>query len=69
VFGRLGFLRGGEAYDEVQRFFHARLPPDAALFGDYHAQVVRLAKEFCRPRPLCTSCPLGGDCARVGVGR
>jgi len=67
VFGRLGLLRGGESYDEVQRFFHDRLPADAALFNDYHAQVVRLAKEFCRPRPLCGPCPLHGACARVGV--
>jgi endonuclease-3 related protein len=67
VFGRLGHLPGGETYDEVQRFFHERLPADAPLYNDYHAQIVRLAKEFCRPRPLCASCPVGSACARVGV--
>lgn len=69
VFGRLGLLRGGESYDEVQRFFHQRLPPDAALFNDYHAQIVRLAKDVCRPRPLCESCPLDAVCAKVGLAR
>lgn len=69
VFGRLGLLRGGESYDEVQRFFHRRLPPDAALFNDYHAQIVRLAKDVCRPRPLCASCPLDAVCAKVGLAR
>jgi endonuclease III related protein len=69
VFGRLGVLRGDESYEEVQAFFHDRLPADAALFNDYHAQVVRLAKDFCRPRPLCASCPLERVCAKVGVAR
>lgn len=69
VFGRLGLLRGGETYDEVQSFFHERLPEDAGLFGDYHAHIVRLAKESCRARPLCASCPLDRVCAKVGVAR
>lgn len=69
VFGRLGWLRGGESYDEVQRLFHAGLPGDAALFNEYHALVVRLAKEWCRTRPLCASCPLDAVCAKVGVVR
>jgi endonuclease III related protein len=67
VFGRLGLLRGGEPYDDVQQFFHRRLPRDAALFNDYHAQVVRLAKEHCRARPLCPSCPLEEVCPRRGL--
>jgi endonuclease-3 related protein len=69
VFGRLGWLAGGESYDEVQRMFHRALPADAALFNDYHAQVVRLAKESCRKRPLCASCPLEAVCPKVGVER
>jgi endonuclease-3 related protein len=67
VFGRLGWLGGGETYDEVQQLFHARLPSDAALFNDYHAQVVRLAKEHCRKRPQCPSCPLEDICPRRGL--
>ena len=39
----------GEAYDEVQRFLMDRLPRDAALFNDYHAQLVRLGKEALPP--------------------
>jgi endonuclease III related protein len=69
VFERLGLLRGGESYEAVRRFFHDRLPADAALFNDYHAQIVRLAKDICRPRPLCASCPLDAVCAKVGVAR
>jgi endonuclease-3 related protein len=65
--GRLGWLRGDESYDEVQRFFMDRLPADAALFNDYHAQLVRLAKEHCRKRPLCDGCPLNDRCPKRGV--
>jgi endonuclease-3 related protein len=67
VFGRLGLLRGGETYDEVQRVFTSGLPVDVPLWGDFHGQIVRVAKEACRTRPRCESCPLDDVCARVGV--
>ncbi len=67
VFARLGLLRGDEAYDDIQRVFMERLPKDAALFNDYHAQIVRLAKDVCRPRPRCKECPLEDLCPRHGV--
>ena len=67
VFFRLGLLRGGESYDAVQSFFMERLPPDAALFNDYHAQIVLLAQDVCRPRPRCSACPLEAVCPKRGV--
>jgi len=67
VFSRLGLLDGRLGYDEVQRFFMDRLPRDAALFNDYHAQIVRLAQDFCRPCPRCPVCPLDGLCPKRGV--
>jgi len=67
IFGRLGLLRGDEPYDDVQDFFMRRLGPDVALYNDYHAQVVRLGKDVCRPRPRCVTCPLGAFCPRRGV--
>jgi endonuclease-3 related protein len=68
VFARLGLVRGDESYDALQRFFMERLPPDATLYNDYHAQIVRLAKDVCRPRPRCGECPLESICPRRGVG-
>lgn len=67
VFARLGLVGGGETYDALQRFFMDELPADAALFNDYHAQIVILAKDVCRTRPLCGRCPLASLCPRVGV--
>jgi endonuclease-3 related protein len=67
VFARLGLVRGTEPYDELQRFFMERLPLSAPLYNDYHAQIVRLAKEHCRARPRCGACPLEDVCAKRGV--
>ena len=68
-FARLGLLSGRERYDGIQRWFMERLPDDAELFGDYHAQIVRVGKEFCRARPSCGQCPLDDLCPKRGVTR
>jgi endonuclease-3 related protein len=65
IFSRLGLLRGDETYEEIQRFFEEALPHDAALFNDYHAQIVRLGKDVCRARPRCPECPLADLCPRA----
>jgi endonuclease-3 related protein len=68
IFERLGLLRGDEPYDEVQEIFMSRLGPDAALYNDYHAQIVRLGKDVCRPHPRCDDCPLEDMClSRLAV--
>jgi endonuclease-3 related protein len=69
VFTRLGLLTGREDYGATQRFFMERLPRSAALYGDYHAQIVRLAKDACRTRPLCVACPLDDLCPKRGLAR
>jgi endonuclease III related protein len=67
VFSRLGAIRGDEPYDVLQRLFMDAVPADAGLYGDYHAQIVLLAKDVCTRRPACDACPLEVDCPRVGV--
>jgi endonuclease-3 related protein len=67
IFARLGLLAGHASYDAIQRFFMDRLPPNTPLYNDFHAQVVRLGKDVCRPRPKCGECPLDILCPRRGV--
>jgi endonuclease-3 related protein len=67
VFSRLGLIRGDEPYDVLQRLFMDAVPADADLYGDYHAQIVLLAKDVCTRRPACEVCPLQAACPRVGV--
>ena len=70
LFSRLGLIRGDEDYDEIRALFEAHLPRDAALFNDYHAQIVLLGKDVCRKTaPRCTVCPLDSVCAKRGVAR
>jgi endonuclease-3 related protein len=63
---RLGWLQGSELYAEVQRLFLERLPAESSLFNEYHALLVRHAKEHCRVRAVCAGCPLARTCPSRG---
>ena len=46
-------------YDTTQRLFMDHLPHDNAMFGEYHALLVRLAKDICKNKnPRCGVCPV-----------
>lgn len=62
IFTRLGYLKGGEAYGEIQARFAAHLPHEAQRFNECHALIVQLGKMHCRPRPRCDACPLAEIC-------
>lgn len=62
VFSRLGIGPEQDTYHGWQMMFMASLEADAALFNEYHALIVRLAKDFCRKRPRCHLCPLRDGC-------
>ena len=65
ILHRLGLLPEEAApYAEVQRMFQENLPQDPQLYGEYHALLVRHAKEHCRTRPRCDGCPLSDLCPR-----
>jgi endonuclease-3 related protein len=46
------------SYEDLRQFFMDRLPPEAPLYQEFHALLVRVGKEFCRPQPRCPGCPL-----------
>jgi len=58
VFSRHGFVPEEISYDALKRYFMDRLSPDAVLFNEYHALIVKVGKERCRKAPLCVGCPL-----------
>ncbi len=37
-------------------------PRDRALYNEFHALIVRLGKDHCRPKPRCGGCPLRARC-------
>ncbi len=66
VFSRHGFLSERHGYDQWQRLFMDNLPREAAVYNEYHALIVHLAKSRCRRRPDCRGCPLEGVKAPPG---
>lgn len=57
---RHGLMDGRPSYDAMQAFFQQRLPREAELYNDFHAQIVILGKDHCRARARCEGCPLVG---------
>lgn len=62
LFTRLHLFAGNESYDSLRLAIESALGPDVALFNEYHALIVRHAREVCRVRPHCGDCFLRGYC-------
>ncbi len=62
IFGRIGLAPDGNSYAAYQSLFMDNLTADAGLFNEYHALLVRLAKDVCRQKPHCLKCCLGNIC-------
>jgi endonuclease-3 related protein len=62
LFTRLGRFAGDESYEAMRHAFEQALGPDVRLFNEYHALVVRHAREVCRVRPACERCVLANRC-------
>jgi endonuclease-3 related protein len=55
---RHGLIEGGADYEQLREVFQSNLRQDERLFNEYHALLVRVGKEFCRPKARCAGCPL-----------
>ena len=58
LFQRLGWLGLKSSYDEVQTLVQNEFVSDALQLGEFHALIVQHAKEHCRTRPVCDTCPV-----------
>ncbi len=64
IVDRLGVAPGERTYSGYQRLFETNLPKDVALYNEYHALLVALAKRHCVKRePRCGGCPVADLCA------
>ncbi|MDD5465570.1 MAG: endonuclease III domain-containing protein [Candidatus Omnitrophica bacterium] len=62
IFLRHGLIKEAADYSQVQDIFMSNLKKDAKLFNEYHALLVKLAKDYCRKQdPKCGICPLHGQ--------
>jgi endonuclease-3 related protein len=61
-------LKTEETYEEIQRFFEQDLQQHfhgnhlIDVYNELHALIVILAKQYCKTKPLCHSCPLFNQC-------
>ena len=46
------------SYDEMKELFEGALKPDVPMWNEFHALLVRVGNEFCRPKARCEECPL-----------
>jgi endonuclease-3 related protein len=60
ILSRHDLIAEGCAYEELRQLFMEHLPARVPLYQEYHALLVRLGKEWCRPQPRCALCPVDG---------
>jgi endonuclease-3 related protein len=61
---RLGLVPKHKPLEEIRALVMDHLPPDVALFNEYHALIVAHGKRYClRREPRCSGCPLTRECA------
>jgi endonuclease-3 related protein len=59
IFSRHKLAKEDVDYHALQSLFMMHLPPDEQLFNEYHALLVKLAKDYCRKsKKECLRCPI-----------
>jgi endonuclease III related protein len=59
ILNRHSLIKDDAGYEETQKLFMDNLKQQEKLFNEYHALLVKLAKDFCRKtNPVCNNCPL-----------
>lgn len=58
ILGRHGMIWPEAGYEEIREYFEGGLERNVQMFNEFHALLVRLGKEHCKPKPLCSGCPL-----------
>ena len=58
IFARHGLIEQDSVYEQIRDLFQSNLPANIKLFNEYHALLVKLGKEFCRPKARCSDCQL-----------
>ncbi|MES9831540.1 MAG: endonuclease [Candidatus Thiodiazotropha sp. LLP2] len=62
LFGRLGLVDAGLAYEKLRKTIEQTLDADAGYYNEFHALIVIHAKSVCQTHPKCEVCPLGSIC-------
>ncbi len=65
ILSRMGTVKKEMCYEELREFFETNLQKDARLYNEYHALIVELGKNICKPKPVCKECPLERKCRKM----
>ncbi len=55
---RHNWIKEDISYHDLQGIFHKYYPKQISQYNEYHALIVKLGKDFCKPKPRCEQCPL-----------
>jgi len=59
ILERHALLHGKPGYDEIREMLESSLPRNHQLFNEFHALIVYVGKNYCRPNnPRCSQCCL-----------
>ena len=58
VLRRHGLIEPDSDYERIKELFEEALDQDVQLYNEFHALLVRVGKEHCKPRAICPGCPL-----------
>lgn len=58
IFSRHNLCEKDASYHDLKKFCEDNLPRDVELYNDYHAQLVAVAKNYCKTHAACEGCPL-----------
>lgn len=71
IFKRTGILSGREKYHEIREIFHSSFNGNGKEYNQYHALIVKHAKEICLPagrggsEPRCRICCINSRCKKL----
>ena len=60
ILSRHDLIPEDSTYDDIKDFLEDNMPEDVKLYNEYHALLVQIGKEFCKPKRKCENCPLNG---------
>jgi len=55
---RHGCVAPESDYEELKYYCQSKLPDDVKLYNEFHALIVQVGKNHCKPKPKCENCPL-----------
>ncbi|MFA5423013.1 MAG: endonuclease III domain-containing protein [Phycisphaerae bacterium] len=55
---RHGLIGTGCDYEQLQQTFQSNLIDDVKTFNEFHALLVKVGNEYCKPKARCEGCPL-----------